>query len=455
MLKTKWVALGAMGVALASGAYGFTVAPKIGVLSGHEEITRQAIVWSKDILLSIPELDTDHFRQAVRDMTDLEADFLFGLVGRNSTNPIVRGNYATDNPIHPDEPRAHWEASLSEFFGVPVDNWHTDPRTQAPHALRKTLGEGEHPGLGLVEPAKDSCYATRDTIFKLTSEAARIWRNLLSAEIDPHALENRPEFLTELRRKALFFMGSATHVIQDSFSPAHTFRDDSGNNDLMDVCFYDPSELKEGLLRGHVHAQVSVAQGLWITGPIQRYIDKLTRETSNRYKKNLACLHSTYDIRDRIWIRARSELDLAKRNDWANREEEYWKTAKKIGFIFKRKPEPVRACDDNNFSTDEGRHGCLKHEARLARSATIKYLVLMTKSLFELRDALPNMTDEQIDAFFKDKLDTQLFEGSDPTISRYGLDQVMPEGILRCHKLRTGIESMKLSHQETREIGRY
>lgn len=131
--------------------------------------------------------------------------------GFNSTNPVIRGNYLTDNPRH----RQGNEPDLVSFFGVdaPTD-WHQDPRTQSAHFLRAVT----NPSRGIAEPKSKACQAGKERIITATLEARRNWASN--------------------RDLALVYIGHATHIIQDSFSPAHVRRGGDSLRKITDICTY-------------------------------------------------------------------------------------------------------------------------------------------------------------------------------------------------------------------------
>ncbi|MGZ3692239.1 MAG: hypothetical protein ACXVAX_12095, partial [Pseudobdellovibrio sp.] len=130
------------------------------------------------------------------------------------------------------------------------------------------------------------------------------------------------------RVKALFLIGHALHTIQDSFSPAHTRRaGDDNNNDLQKVCFFG----------GQIYRKMNL---------------------SDKHVRNELCYHSAPDSRDAVW----------------NVDRDQYKEA-----LAKWKSENATQCDKNqNYpETEDAKRSCLKNEARLARSASEKYLFLV------------------------------------------------------------------------------
>ena len=82
-----------------------------------------------------------------------------------------------------------------------------------------------------------------------------------------------------------------------------------------------------------------------------------------------------------------------------------------------------------NDETEASRRSHLKHEARLARAATAKYVHLI------LRDIIRREQDGNYDAEYKEldaRLAAQLFEGSEDLLL---LRSIMPQGVMRCDAL--------------------
>lgn len=180
------------------------------------------------------------------------------------------------------------------------------------------------------------------------------------------------------QRKALFLMGHALHTIQDSFSPAHTVRDldPMGNSDVKNICFYGV-KIKERVYDPR--------------GPV--------------------CYHSSPDSKDAIWNISQGQ-QVQTKIAWPD--------------------EASIQCDKSGGypDTDDRKQACLKHEARLARLASEKYLFLVFAHL--------NMDPERrrpLDNFIE-SLNSRLFEG--PT-GNAELDVKMANGIMRCQGLSTDI----------------
>ena len=179
-------------------------------------------------------------------------------------------------------------------------------------------------------------------------------------------------------RKALFLIGHATHTIQDSFSPAHTARDmdPAGNFDVKEICYFGTS----------------------IRNKVQDPKLKL-------------CYHAAPDSKDAIWNISQGQA-MQTKIAWPE--------------------EPTIQCNKSEGypDTDDRKQACLKHEARLARLATEKYLYIVFAHISRAPDARRTRAD------FLASLDSRLFEG--PT-GVADLDAKMANGIMRCQGLSKNI----------------
>ncbi|MFZ3229108.1 MAG: hypothetical protein WA160_02800 [Pseudobdellovibrio sp.] len=176
------------------------------------------------------------------------------------------------------------------------------------------------------------------------------------------------------KTKALFLFGHVTHTIQDSFSAAHTIRESAQNNyNLKNICFY-----------GNVMGK---------------------NIEHNPRMQNEICFHDDSANSDIIWNLNATDQKTAEK-EWAD--------------------EKSIQCDrsTNYPQTEEQKQNCLKHEARLARVATEKFLYIV---LAHINSFTKKTTKE-----FVDSLETRLFDGpvGDPE-----LDKKMPSGIMRCEGL--------------------
>lgn len=176
------------------------------------------------------------------------------------------------------------------------------------------------------------------------------------------------------RRRALFLFGHVTHTIQDSFAPAHARRSGAQSNyNLKEVCFY------------------GVEMGKKINDPSGR--------------AQPTCYHNSPDSSDAIWNMSPAQQQQALQ-EWPN--------------------EKSIQCDKSGSypQTEEQKQACMKHEARLARVATEKYLFLVFAHL--------NSASPKPIADFLASLDSRLFDGP---VGDGQLDQKMANGIMRCENL--------------------
>jgi hypothetical protein len=309
--------------------------------SGHEEITRQAL---NNSIQRLREFDIS----GLLSTSDFTADLgptPKGLFGYSSQNMLVHGNFATD---FPNQARV---LNLSDFWNIPSFGYAENPKSQVFHFLRN------YKNSVTVASARETCYQSREAIKYATQEAVKAWR---AGE----------------RTKALFLMGHVTHIIQDSFSTAHTHRLNAQNNyNLADVCFYGND------------------MGRKINDPSGR--------------NQPTCFHAATDGRDAIW-NITDEQRKVTASEWPH--------------------EGSIQCDKASGypETEDQKRNCLKHEARLARLATEKYLYLVMSHLNS-----PNPKDMPT---FLASLDSRLFEGP---VGRADLDVKMAQGIMRCEGLST------------------
>jgi len=221
--------------------------------------------------------------------------------------------------------------------------------------------------------------------------------------------------------KALFSFGIATHTIQDSFSPSHTFRDDKGNYDIVDICYYDqhiPHASKQiiGMLTQAFHISTKTPESLKKMFPL--YQDRW-----KTFKNGKACAHLKVDLRDFIWIRNANQLKVAISQEWSRWEAEYWRQHKPT--------KPVKKCSANYLTTDKRKHQCLTHEARLARTATTRYLSLLYAYVVTtLEKKKPLAFESRVKNIFMKRF----FDGN-AGIQSYQISKIMPKGVIRCEGL--------------------
>jgi MYXO-CTERM domain-containing protein len=163
-----------------------------GPARGHEDILRFGVDFANDLL----EEETGDYEFFPRIMPGEDCVY--------STNQLVLGNGATD---FPDE-------LLAAFYGVDTDTWHTAPTLQNLHFLRNYVGTDD------VETAREACVGAEQRVINATRRAGEAWRDWSESE-------------------AYYWIGHATHILQDSFASPHTLRMGTGLRTLVDVCTYD------------------------------------------------------------------------------------------------------------------------------------------------------------------------------------------------------------------------
>ncbi len=328
--------------------------------SGHEEITRQAlnrisekfkVLNSNSNIFNLSEL-----------LIDLKAEPT-GLLGYKSKNMIIHGNFASD---FPKQTRV---LNLADFWKNPNIANFEDPNSQAIHFL-KNYNTKNSDGYSGLDSSFDTCLKARDNIKYVTKEALNYWQN---GDLS----------------KSFFLIGHALHTIQDSFSPAHTVRDLSVNNNILRICFFGQNMAKKF-------------------------------ELNDPKYKNELCYHQPPDTRDAIWSTNPNKYKETLKN---------WNS------------EEVSQCNKYNDypETEDSKKGFLKHEARLARVASEKYLFLIFNQL-----SPQNLNQKNIESFLA-ALDTNLFDGP---VGEKDLDQKMPNGIMRCEGLSKEILYGSLSHRQ-------
>jgi len=328
-----------------------------GRTSGHEEITRQAINKTKEILKQ-NESKVDIAKGGANLLKDLEFSKR-GLIGALAKNPVIKGVYCSDFPDNAECP-----FSLAEFwFSTKSVDWHNGKNTQSLHFLRNYDDQN-----GLVS-AKKACYEARERITIATLTAVKEWQ---AGKIN----------------QALFLIGHAAHIIQDSFSHAHVKRDNLLNKfNIKDICYYGDEKKSD----------------LYVLG-----------------KEHMACFHPTLQsssfeeavLGDSIWIRGDAQLKNAK-------------------LYFRDEGVELCSMSTNQYILEETKKlHCLNTEARLSRDATVKYFFLVATDLYRHREIKYNQAE-----LFKlsQTLKDHLFEGS---MEIKGLVDRTSAGIANCSQLK-------------------
>lgn len=181
-----------------------------GPARGHEDITRLAVDEANDALQGL--IGQRPYPKIAK-----------GVAGADTGNMMVLGNYESDF----DTPR------MRDFHQVGKVDWHNDGRIQHIHSLRDFSG---------TEPLalRPACEAIRSNII----QAARL------------GIERYQAGDVETGR---YWLGHATHVIQDSFSVAHAQRDENDPKHIKDICVY-------GFKVDNVcqHASVDLDDRVWL-----------------------------------------------------------------------------------------------------------------------------------------------------------------------------------------------
>jgi hypothetical protein len=208
-----------------------------GVSSGHEEITRQAMN-RIDLSLKLIGIDIDKSFPEFLGDRDVE---ISGTKGLTTKNFIIKGNYSTDIPG-----KLLDTYDIPKWHGQALEGWTNNPKVQDLHFLRNVTDDNK------LVSAYETCMSAREEIVKSTAEGIRLWNQSLK--------DND----LSLREKSLFLIGHATHTIQDSFSSAHTKRDDSNhNNDVKNICYYG---LKRADEQGACyHLKVDPRDDIWVS----------------------------------------------------------------------------------------------------------------------------------------------------------------------------------------------
>jgi hypothetical protein len=157
-----------------------------GPFRGHEDITRMAVELANHELEA--ELGSRPFPTV-----------LYGLNAVDTDNPLVLGNYQSDFP----------SSKMRAFYNALNADWHNDGGLQQIHSLRGSEN-------GFYRNNHYSCETQRRTIRTASHKALEAFQN-------------------GDRNEGLYWIGHATHVIQDSFSAAHVNRD---QRRIIEFCSY-------------------------------------------------------------------------------------------------------------------------------------------------------------------------------------------------------------------------
>jgi len=425
-----------------AGAFTVSVGGPIvgGDTSGHEEVTRQAMRFAYNALqdelkskiaTSGPDAEPPPDPVPADIMRLLNVDLQpspQGVNGATTSNPLIYGNYNTDlvqsslpiqgystgefwvryihDPSNFPLPNIFVPASVLEHINDPgnpwgqmiersgrrwAGDWQTNPEGQFLHFLRNYDNDATS-GYGLVS-ARDSCVASRQHILNMSRTALASFKEALK-----DASDGRQSKLIQ----AAFYVGMATHTLEDSFSPQHArrgldqpaFDPKSENFDIRDICYYGAPQRKGLLDQGSTPAALPCYHQWYDIGNFTKALSDLNDGAMG----------------DEIWIMSKDQLDLATRY-WAP-----WQDGARLrGKIswFRSHVRPNEAEDEQE----------LRHEPRLARTATARYLYLLVKLL--AAGAGPDQVEKVLMA--------RLFEGTIATRRVSGeIKEMMPAGVMRC-----------------------
>ena len=161
--------------------------------SGHEHITRFAIIKANALIKSKHGLSSFYSEVSEWDS------------GWRTDNPLIEGNYKTDFP----------DKRIYDFYGVKkrdLRSWHSEPSFQNIHSMRNYSDE-------YTQTFFESCHSIKDSIIKATLKAFSFFRK-------------------GQKEEGLFWIGHASHIIQDSFSRAHSLRSPPSFKEIEDICTY-------------------------------------------------------------------------------------------------------------------------------------------------------------------------------------------------------------------------
>lgn len=198
---------------------------------------------------------------------------------------LIAGNDATDNAGERLQSFYGWKNKLALLDYL---MWHYDPRMQNLHFLRNHEPR--------VQTAKEACLGSRERI--KNAALSGLWRYTLS------------------KRDFYYLLGHATHIVQDSFAPAHARRAGPLLRDIVDVCIFDtfgtsganacehtPAGDDVGAARGHADAAIRATVGLLYsiyqhlpgnqTTSLHGFLDSWFVEPSDQYSGYFACTFAT------------------------------------------------------------------------------------------------------------------------------------------------------------------
>lgn len=174
-----------------SGKYSVGLHRALKISIGHEDLTHYAAI-DANMLLG-------------RYLFPVHGHVLGETAGIVSENALIRGNYLTDRPLD----RRDGEIDFEAIIGRDISSnfaWHDISDSYAFHFLRR---------IRPLQDARDACLEAQDRVVELTEMGLSVYGEDLDL--------------------AMNYFGAATHIIQDSFSKAHSVR---LGGEVLDVCTF-------------------------------------------------------------------------------------------------------------------------------------------------------------------------------------------------------------------------
>ena len=160
-----------------------------GTLRGHEDITRFAVDMANERIENRPDLGYEPVP--------------YGVHGPITLHPLVKGNFDSDFPT----------LEMRQFYGAsPKTDWHNDDNLQHVHSLRNRT-------MGSVASNGETCQSVRVAIEQSLRRAVSY---LQGGD----------------RYRYHYWIGHALHILQDSYSPAHTIREGPEGQTVVTFCTY-------------------------------------------------------------------------------------------------------------------------------------------------------------------------------------------------------------------------
>jgi hypothetical protein len=240
-----------------------------GPARGHEDVTRHGVEAANNALQGI--LGYRPYPAIAK-----------GVAGMDTGNQMVKGNYESDFPSQ----------RMCDFHNVVPDNcetkyWHNRGHLQHIHSLRNYTAES-------VLTLRQACEASRELIRKATLTA-------------------RDAFRAGQAELGHYWLGHATHTIQDSFSHAHARRNRHLHFDFSDICVYGTDT--PGICK---HKDLDSHDRIWLTSI--KCLDPNNRGTSCMIQeaKDAKDATASYLIQVGRSIFGQEDLDQSLQNFFGN-----------------------------------------------------------------------------------------------------------------------------------------